>query len=123
LVSLIKGCSLLNCFQRQRSGNTIEASQHDIDEGFILYDKISESNEAGLSPYIYKIYTDVIKPQLFEEVGLKKKDIQKKYFSIFHKMLSRGMLADILSQLEAAGLIEQRPDPEDTRSKVVYPTV
>jgi hypothetical protein len=122
LVSLIKGIALLNAFNRKREGDTIEATQADIDAGFLLYKAIAESNEAGLSPYVFEVFTSVIKPHLDENVGLKKKDIHRQYYERFHKMLSRTMLSDILSQLEAAGLIEQRQDPEDLRSKEIYPT-
>jgi hypothetical protein len=103
-------------------GDIIRAQSRDIDAGFELYKEIAESNEAGLSPYVYKVYADIIKPRLNEDIGLKKKEIHKHYYEQFHKMLSRATLSDILAQLEAAGLIEQRPDPEDSRSKAVYPT-
>jgi hypothetical protein len=119
---LIKGHAILNCFNRKREGDTIEANQSDIDAGFKLYKTIAASNEAGLSPYVYKVFTDIIKPHLDENIGLKKKEIHRMYYEKFHKMLSRPMLSDILSQLEAAGLVELRQDPEDSRSKLVYPT-
>jgi hypothetical protein len=121
IINLIKSHALLNCFNRQRQGDTIEAAEQDINAGFDLYKEISEANEAGLSPYIYKIYMEVIKPHLDEEDGLDKKQIQKEYYRVFHKTISPSALNDIFSHLEAANLIELQQDPVDKRRTLVFP--
>jgi hypothetical protein len=123
IINLIKSHALLNCFNRQRQGddNTIEAAEQDINAGFDLYKEISEANEAGLSPYIYKIYMEVIKPHLDGEDGLDKKQIQREYYRVFHKPISSSALNDIYSQLEAANLIELQQDPGDGRRTLVFP--
>ena len=57
VIALIKAHTLLNCFKREKKEgkpDTILASQADIDAGFKLYKEIEESNELGLSPYLYK---------------------------------------------------------------------
>lgn len=69
------------------------AIQADIDAGFKLYKEIEQSNELGLSPYIFGIYVDVIAPLLSESYningeGASKEDILKKHYEVKHKMLS-----------------------------------
>jgi hypothetical protein len=120
IINLIKGHALLNCFNRKRVGNTIEATEIDIDAGFALYAEIQESNDLGLSPYIHRIYLEVIKPYLSDTVGLDKKQIHKHYYRSFHKPISSAALNDILTQLEAANLIDLQQDPADKRRSLVF---
>jgi hypothetical protein len=122
IFSLIKAHALLNCFNRERkNGSGIIASQLDIDAGFKLYEMIEESNEIGLSPHIYQIYEKVIKP-LMGDIGTDRKQIQRQYYLVYHKMLQPRVLnEEILPQLEAAGLILQEPDPEDKRRMMIVP--
>lgn len=120
IINLIKGHALLNCFNRKRVGNTIEATEVDIDAGFKLYAEIQESNDLGLSPYIFTIYSETIKPYLSETIGLDRKQIQKHHYRIFHKSISSDSLGDILAQLEAANLIDLQPDPQDKRRSLVF---
>ena len=120
IINLIKGHALLNAFSRTRVGDTIEANDADIDAGFELYAEIQESNDLGLSPYVFKIYSDVIKPYLAEEVGLSTKTIQKYYYSVFHKSISSNALSDVLSQLEAANLVDLQKDPDDKRRTLAF---
>ncbi|MGH9992960.1 MAG: hypothetical protein ACREBU_06970 [Nitrososphaera sp.] len=123
IISFIKSHALLNCFNRKCDGDTIEASQQDIDAGFMLYKQISESNEVGLSPYIFKVYSKVIEPLLDPKIGVSKKEILSHYHAVFHATLSPKTLDDILSQIQAAGLTEERPDDNDKRRTLFYPTV
>jgi hypothetical protein len=127
IFSFIKAYALLNCFNREKiEEDTIIATQADIDAGFALYKEIELSNELGLSPYIFRIYTDVIAPLLdYDGVGngVTREDIIKKHYEVRHKMLSPETLRkDILPQLEVVGLIRQEKDQE-TKKMLVYPTV
>jgi hypothetical protein len=102
---------------------TIIATNADVDAGFALYKEIEESNELGLSPYIYSIYNEAIKSNLSETVGLSRKQIRSNYFSVFHKSLNSKLEDSIIQQLEAASLVVQEPDPDDKRRMLVYPRV
>ena len=115
LFGFIKSHALLNCFNRERltttangksDTTTILATNVDIEAGFALYKEIEESNELGLSPYIYKIYSEVIKPNLNAN-GLSRKEIRSKYFSVFHKFLVPKFEDSIIAQIEAAGLFNR----------------
>jgi hypothetical protein len=127
-MSLIKAHALLNVFHREQIMNghadkpiAILAKQVDIDAGFGLYELIADSNERGLSPYVYNIFETVIKPL---GAGIKREDIQKKYHEVYHELLSAETLKrEILPQLETVGFIFQEQDPEDKRRLLVYPTV
>jgi hypothetical protein len=124
IFGFIKAHALLNCFNRERLTNgksgTIVANQADIEAGFDLYKEIEESNELGLSPYIYKIYKEVIEPNLNAN-GLSRKEIRSHYFSVFHKFLPPKFEDSVMEQIEAAGLIQQEPDRDDRRKLLVKP--
>ena len=123
LIGLIKGHAILNERQREHIGtDRIKATQADIDAGFILYESIAEPNELGITPHVWEIYEQVIKPRL-SDVGLEKQDILSGYRRIFHRSLSHKELAEeILPTLEGAGLIIKDQHPTDKRRIVVYPT-
>lgn len=123
IFSLIKAHALLNCFNREKkNGHAIIANQTDIDAGFRLYEMIEDSNELGLSPHIYKIYNEVIKP-LLGELGVERKAIQRQYYQVYHKVLSpETFRQEILPQLESAGFVTQEPDPDDKRRMLLYPS-
>jgi len=123
LIGLIKGHAILNERQREHIGtDRIKAIQADIDAGFILYESIAEPNELGITPHVWEIYEQVIKPRL-SDVGLEKQDILGGYRRIFHRSLSHKELAEeILPTLEGAGLIIKDQHPTDKRRIVVYPT-
>lgn len=130
IFSFIKAYTLLNCFKRDKpegKQDTIIATQTDIDAGFALYKEIELSNELGLSPYIFKIFVDVIVPLLSYDgiqKGVTRDDIIRKHYEVRHKMLSPETLKrEIIPQLEIVGLIVQEPDPDDKRRLLIYPTV
>jgi hypothetical protein len=125
IFGFVKAHALLNSFHREHNerADTIIANEADIDAGFGLYKEIEESNEQGLSPYIYRIYKEAIEPHLDAIKGLSRKDIRSNYFSVFHKSLPPKFEDSIIQQLEAAGLIQQEPDPDDKRKMLVYPTI
>jgi hypothetical protein len=122
IFSFIKAHTLLNCFNRERNGraDTVIANEADIEAGFALYKEIEASNELGLSPYIFRIFKEVIEPELSLEKGLSRKDIRAKYLTVFHKSLSPKLEESLIQQIEAAGLIQQEPDPDDKRKMLVY---
>ena len=120
LFSFIKSHALLNCFNREKVGaDTIVATDKDIEAGFKLYREIEMSNDLGLSPYLFQIYKEVIEPLLNPEIGVSRKQIRAKYFSVFHSMLSPKMEDGIIGALETAGLIYQAQDPDDRRRTAV----
>jgi hypothetical protein len=87
-----------------------------------LYKEIAESNELGLSPQLYEIYTAVIKPLLDPERSLRKDEIASAYLERYGRPLPwRRLDREILPSLEAATLIRLEPDPNDRRRMVVYP--
>ena len=132
IFSFIKAHGLLNCFNRTRlegegKPDTILATQADIDAGFDLYSKIELSNELGLSPYVYDIFSDVFVPLLnnvnITGVGVAREDILKKHYEVRHNTLSPETLKrEIIPQLELVGLLLQKPDPDDKRRMLIYPT-
>jgi hypothetical protein len=93
-----------------------------VEAGFWLYSLIAESNEHGLPPRVYEIYQEIILPHLSEDVGLDRQTIIREYLRTYGRPLDpKKLREEILSDLEAAGLIVQREDANDRRRMLVYP--
>ncbi|MEI8269983.1 MAG: toprim domain-containing protein [bacterium] len=137
VISIIKGFAILNLWFRKRNGDYIWASSKDIEDGFIIWDKLSYGQDYGLAPYLFDIYSKVIMV-LWNEPddsdfssltggGEKKKfitrkEILKKYYQIYKMPLGMQKLRQqILPQLEQVGLIAQERGGEDMREMVVIP--
>ncbi len=120
IINLIKGHALLNWCNRKRTEDSIEANEADIEAGFKLYAEIAKSNDLGLSPYVFSIFEKVVKPNYSETEGLDYKRIQKHHYGEFHKSMSSSTLSDILSQLEAANLVDLQKDEKDKRRTLVF---
>ena len=137
LISLIKSFALLNLWFRERNDSIIVANDEDIEGAFKIWDTISESQELGLSPYIYELYYKVIlsvwneknenRSEGFEEItgelGLARQDIIQKHYQVYGRFIADWQLRQqIIPMLETAGLITQEPDPNDRRKMLIYPT-
>ncbi len=132
VISLIKVFALLNLWSRERDGSSIIVSDSDIDDGFKLYDVISESQELNLPPYVFDLYKRVIIPIYKEKnpdgieigtQGIARKEVMKKHYQIFGRLLPLWQLRqEIIPMLETAGLITQEPDPLNKRLLLMYPT-
>lgn len=136
IISLIKGFSLLNVWFRTKEDNYIWATEKDILDAFVLWNKISYGQDYGLAPYIFEIYTKIILP-LWEEPsdrfgnfasdsnrkhGITKKEILDRHFKLYGRPLSLVYLRQhILPQLEQVGLIMQERSVDDKREMVVIP--
>jgi len=123
ILALIKAHALLNWAHRKHQGSsTIEADREDIEAGFWLYGLVAEANELGLSPQVYEMYRDIIKPNLSLTDPLRKERIAGLYFKIHGRRLGCKQLEKgILPALEASGVVSLQPDPSDRRRIVVYP--
>ena len=123
ILSFAKSLALLNAWHRKRDGDTIEASQEDIDVAFKLYEEISEAQELGISPHVLMIYREVIVPLYRQRnsQGISRKDVAREYLNKFGRPISDWLLRrEILPSLEEAGLITQEPDPSDRRRMLIY---
>ena len=130
LISLVKGFALLNVWFRKREGNIIIANEDDIKEACSLWDKISESQEHNLSPFVYDIYKDVLMPAFKEKnkfesedepKGLTRKEIKSKYYEVHGRMIDDWQFRQqILPMLETSGLIYEEPDQNDKRKKLIF---
>jgi hypothetical protein len=130
LILLIKSSALLNFINRKRDPQEpkiINATEKDIEEGFRLYECIRQSNEMGLPPELYEIFTEIIEPLLDtkvslsgESLGARNSEIIKAYYQNTKRVLSNKKLTEvILPQLEGAGLIILEKDSVDKRFTLV----
>jgi hypothetical protein len=130
VIGLIKGLALMNVWFRERDGGYIWANENDINEAFKLWQKISTGQDYGIPAYIYDIYVKIILPVWFENtkkdfpssVHVTRKEIIKKYNSVYNRHLSMyNLRLQILPQLEAVGLLIQERSNTDSREMVVIP--
>jgi hypothetical protein len=121
---------MLNLWFRNKEGKHIYASDEDIRNGFALWEQVSYGQEYGIPPYLMGIYTKIILP-LWEESSFLTPDnrqpvtrmqILERHHKVFGRSLSSYYLrAQVLPQLESAGLIMQERSSGDGRQMVVIP--
>lgn len=133
LIGLTKTFALLNCWFRERKGRTIYATMDDVVEATRLWDKIAESQEHNLPPYIFNLYKEVILPaweeknddKVFQDewVGVSQQEIMRKHYATYGTHLAEWQLRQhILTMLETAGLIIREKDDKDRRHILICPT-
>lgn len=123
LIALIKAHALFNQFNRSISddGTSIHATVHDVNMGYQLYKKLANSNELGIPPHIYQLWSEALEKTLLEHPeGLSRKDLSKMYYDFYHTRISKKGLRNIVELLEEVGLIVEENDPNDRRQKRIY---
>jgi hypothetical protein len=134
LLAVVKSLALLNLWWRERDGSTITANDNDIEQAFLIWEKMSVSQELNLPPYIYKLYQEVIMPIWAQKTpqvslggqreGISRRELLDKHYDVYGRMLDHTQLRQqILPMLETAGLIMQEADPMDKRKVLIYPTL
>ena len=125
VMSVIKSLALLNLWHRERNGSTITASKEDIEEAFRIWDKVYESQELNLPPYVYSLFNEVIQPAYEKkESGLTRREVMGKHVEVYGRPLADWQLRQqIIPMLETAGLIIQEPDPDDRRRILISPVM
>ena len=135
VMSLIKVLALLNLWFRAKDGSTITANERDIEQGFKVWEQISQSQDLGLPPYVYNMYNDVVLPAYRDKnkdgseslgdiahKGVTRQEIMKKHVEVYGRALPEWKLRqEILPMMENAGLVKQELDEDDRRNKLVYP--
>ena len=132
LISLVKMFALLNLWFRDRKDNIIIANADDIKEAVQIWDKISESQEYNLPPFVYDLFREVILTAWQDKnkgnagdikVGISRMDIFKKHYEVYGRPIPDWLLRQqIIPMLETTGLINQEADPNDKRKVLIYPT-
>jgi hypothetical protein len=120
-LALIKGCALFNVFNRVRQDDhTILANGKDVDAAFALYDKVAEANELGLSTESWKVYSEILQPMFANGTCIHKQAVLTRFFQLYGRTLpSERLHRVILPELEAVGLVQQVPNPEDARESLI----
>lgn len=124
LVCLAKSNALLNLWFRDFENQNITLRRSDIDNAFLLYSKVAMTQSLGISPYLYQLYEEVIKPCYLEKVkgnfgtdieGIKYQDILNYHYKIKKSKLDYHYLRlQVISEYEACGLIERVSDGNKT---------
>jgi len=133
LMALIKILALLNYNHRRVEKNgdwlTIYASEKDVNMAFWVWNQISEPQEYGVSPFVLEVFKRVIEPLAMEKSitdvaqGPTTTEVMKRFLEVFGRPLSRMVWEkEIVPSLEAAGLLEREPHPQDRRRVIYIPT-
>jgi hypothetical protein len=132
LISLVKMFALLNLWFRDRKDNIVIANADDIKEAVQIWDKISESQEYNLPPFVYDLFREVILTAWQDKnkenagdikIGISRMDIFKKHYEVYGRPIPDWLLRQqIIPMLETTGLINQEADPNDKRKMLIYPT-
>jgi hypothetical protein len=131
LISLIKGFALLNVFSREREGSVLTANQEDIDAGFAIWDRMSETQDLNIPPYIFNLYKEVIiaaweekNAGLKKSVGITRKEVMEKHYRVYGRYLDGILLGQqIIPMLQTVGLVLEERDPTDRRKYLISPIV
>lgn len=117
VICLAKSIALLNMWFREVDGQNITLRRTDVDDALSLYFKISVAQNLGISPYLYELFVDVIKPCYLEKLrgnfgtnieGIKYQDILNFHFKLKGTKLDYNYLRQqIMSEYESCGLIER----------------
>ena len=121
LISFTQCFALLNFWQRKKIDGNVIADRKDFEDALWLWEKISESQELNLPPYVLELYKKVISP-LFEPgvMAVERQHVLKKHMEVYGRPLYDGQLRkEILPMLETAGFIIQEPDQRDRRKMLV----
>lgn len=132
VINLVKTFALLNFPFRERDEEGIIANEPDINDAFMVWDEISESQELNLPPYVFNFYHDIIFPAYTKKnselisgvkIGLNRQEISQEHYRIYGRFIPDWQLRQqIIPMLETAGLVYTEPDQDDRRKILVYPT-
>jgi hypothetical protein len=128
LMILAKMFALLN-FQQRRTDkpDTLEVKDEDFENALAIWNKINESQELGLSPYLLNMFKEVLLP-LWEEnkigYGISKTQMAKKHYEVYGRLISNWKLEkEIIPAWDTAGLISKETNPEDRREVLIKPVL
>lgn len=128
LLSLIKAITYLNAKNRiDPTTNRITATQRDIDEGFLLWEKIRRYQGSGIIPVVTYFYENYFIPAYRDlargQDGIRIEDVlaygrERGDSSDWSPDVVRD---DFVPAMKAQGLIEEMRDPTDGRYKLYRP--
>jgi hypothetical protein len=139
LQQLIKAVALLNVWFRRQPDSSVVASQGDVEQALQLWGSLAESQDMNVSPalvdffkkYILAAYLDKANNPDFsydicaDRIGITRQEVLDCHFRTERSMFNEERFRkEILPQLRAAGIIEERkPDVEgsDKRSPHIFP--
>jgi hypothetical protein len=89
-------------------------TQTDVDVAIRLYSSIIKSNELGLSPEAYEVWTKVVQP-ILNDNGISIRDVHKMYFNVYKRQSNDRRLRDMLKLYPQKGLCIEQKDGRELR--------
>jgi hypothetical protein len=130
ILAIVKVLALLNLWFRKKEKNCLIANDQDIKNAFMLWAKVSESQDLNLPPYVLDVYKRVIVVEYDKKnqdnfsdtkIGVSRNNFSKAHYNIYGRMIPQWEMRQMIDMLETAGLIIQESDPKDKRSKLLFP--
>ena len=125
VIRLAKSFAVLNCWYRRDAGGSIVSNTEDAVMALSLYKEISKSQELGLAPAVVQIFEEAIVPACLKaktngKAGASRADVMQEYSNVAGGKLPDYLLKrQIIPALMGAGLIDEEPDPDDKRRKLI----
>ena len=120
LLELVKAHALFQMFQRNRtSDNAVITTEEDGEVAKQLLNNVIEANRLGLPPYVHKFYEERLKDAVTDS-GITREEFNRLYFNMFRIRLGEKTRKKLIDLLSEAGLIQEKPDPNDKRRFKIY---
>jgi hypothetical protein len=133
--SLIKAIAMLNAHNRMDADNNIIVTDQDVENGFTLWETISETQNLGVPPSVYDFYNRYIVPayecrresikvsgELVADDGITLQDILAFYYEITGSIYNADALRkQIIPPLQTANMIQTNNSTQDGRKKIIKP--
>jgi len=123
MMQLISSLALLNLWNREKiDAETIEASSEDVDQAQKIWQQLSRAQDLEIPPYVIDFLCRVIslytKNPTAEEIIINRKDLIKKYKSVYEEIISpKDLVKKYLEPLVGAGILEETKSFSDGRVK------
>ena len=130
VICLVKSLALLNIWHRNYDGENITAKRSDIDSAFELYEPIAITQNLGISPYLYQVFNEVIRPCYMEKAkgdfgvdfrGITYQEVMNYNHKVCKKKLNyTNLRQQVIPELEACGLVEKEYSEVGSRKVLIH---
>jgi hypothetical protein len=116
LIRLAKSRALLNFDRRKRVGWKLYVNRQDVEDAIRMYESIRKSTRLGISPEVYKIFTDLIQNKT--DPPITRSELAERYHEKYGRPIGYQRVSEIIRLLKSTGLVDEVTG-EDRRVKYI----